>query len=174
MKKIPLALPQFAGEKALIITAAEHVAKFYSAEDGGVRTEAEIKIINPVYTDREGYFEKRGMGTTHASGSVYEPKKNYLQKKFIKKFEDTILKLSKHHNYTKVYYFCPIYLHTAIEDIIKTKLKNKSNTLVASGNYTAETPLRLIKRIKEYLESTKNTKLAKPMAEEVWKLLKKD
>lgn len=167
--KIRKELPQFRNERALLAATGQQEVKFYLAH-GGIVEELELYLIpNPRYTDREGFFAERRT-TELGSGSVYEPKKLYIENRFLHWLKNEIKEVCERQEIDSVYLFAPDYISkrifAAIPEDIHSKIKFK-----LSGNFTKSHPFELLSMLKKEIEKIIGQKV--PRKEEARKLLKK-
>lgn len=169
--KIELNLPQFNNKKALLVVTGEHDAKIYVASNGIIKELDLIYIQKPQYTDREGFFEEKNSTGLYGSGSVYEPKKLYMRKKFLKSLKKELNEIFKKNVVDDIHLFSPRYM----EELIKEELSNEVREKVESeefGNYFHMHPFKLLLMIKKKKEGFLGER--SPMKGEARKLLKKN
>ncbi|MDX1535708.1 MAG: hypothetical protein R3346_03045 [Candidatus Spechtbacterales bacterium] len=167
--QIEQTLPQFENKLTLVIVTGHQAAEFYVALNGKIEKESEIKVPNPEYSDREGYFKRSGHGLSFGSGSVVEPKNKKVEKKFLKDLEEEVLSIKKSNEQIKgVYLFGPDYM---LKRIRKTLPKQIANNLIETfeGNYTQEHPFEFLKIIKSSLDKQSS----QPKSSEAQKIYKK-
>ncbi|MFH0857071.1 MAG: hypothetical protein V1860_04190, partial [bacterium] len=121
--RIELHLPQFNNKKALIIATGEYDAKFYLASDGAINELNLIYIAKPKFSDREGFFEKKTAMGLDGSGSVYEPQKLYLRKKFLSALKKELDEIFSKNSIDSLYLFSPRYMEYSIEAELSNDLK---------------------------------------------------
>lgn len=150
--QIELHLPQFNNKKALIITTGEYDAKFYLASNGFINELDLIYIPKPQYTDREEFFEKKNDMGVYGSGSVNEPQKLYLRKKFLLELKKELDKIiAENHEVDSLYLFSPRYMEYSIEKELSKNLK-KMLIFEEFGNYFSAHPFKLLNIIKKKKE----------------------
>ncbi len=166
--KIERTLPQFQEEKALLIVAGEHVARFYAAASGRIEELEIFRIQNPQYTDREGFFKKTIGKQELGSGSVYEPKKRYMESKFFQKFREEIKRINRSYDFSTIYIFYPEFLSKEMERFLpKGHYQVRSRIM---GNFIQEHPFKLLAKIKEEMAKRE----VEPVRGDVNKLLRKE
>jgi hypothetical protein len=171
--KIPRELPQFKEHKALLIVSARQTALIYVAHKGNITEEREIKITNPEYSDREGFFTSSSKGARLGSGSVYESKTQVAHTEFLNRFQEVIKDVLTYHKEAgAVYLFAPATHAAAIKDALPAanrKLLKKT----FQGNYTNYDPMEILEKIsaRRTKRKTRASRAAAP--KEARKLLKK-
>lgn len=167
--KIKQNLPQFKDARSLIIVSGAQEGFLYLAYNEEIDKIEHIFEETPSYSDREGHFMKSGTNQDVVQGSVYENKKNYIKKSFIKRSVETIKSIVKKYDIKFIYIFSPQYLE---KDLLKT-LPNSVNEKVVEtflGNYSNEHEFKLLEKIKE--KRDKNTPV-RPISSEALKLKKR-
>lgn len=152
--QIELHLPQFNNKRALIITTGEYDAKIYLASNGFIDELDLIYISKPQYTDREEFFEKKNEMGVYGSGSVNEPQKLYMRKKFLGALKKELHEIfSKDAGIDSLYLFSPRYMEYSIEKELSKNLKNMIK-FEEFGNYFSAHPFKLLNIIKKKKEES--------------------
>lgn len=137
--KISKDYPILMNSSAILIVSGKFSAIIYKINDGELKERDAIKIEKPDYSENKGFVEYGGYkNTIRSGGSAYEPKTQYLKKKFIK---DLMLSISKLKNpYKDVYLFAPEYISADIESAMPKKVSSKIKKiyLVTSQSYTLQ------------------------------------
>ncbi len=157
--KIEKKLPQFENEIALIVATGEQTAKFYLAGRGAIN---ELEVFfepNPEYTDREGFFEKR-MRKDYGSGSVYEPKKEYVQNKFLRGLLTELKNAREKWKFEAIYFFFPDFVSKEILSALPDEFL-KMVRLKITGNFFREHPFKLLRMIQREMKIGENEALKK-------------
>lgn len=164
-------LPQFNDKSGMLVVTGMQSAKIYIAKQGEVRLLDEIHLPNPEseYSDREGHFKQRGNQNFIASGSVYEPKKEYLLNKFLTKLKGMVITHDIKHNTEEIYLFTPDYMKNGVREALPNPLVDKV-ALELEGNFVDNHEFDLLKLIQiQYKKIEPRT----PVKRAVKKLLKK-
>jgi hypothetical protein len=169
--KISKDLPQFKEEKALLIVSGEKEGKLFIVNNGEIKEVDSIKMV-PQYSEREGYFERKGKGKFFGSGSVYEEKKKETRRVFIKKIGKSLEKAFQKEKPNEAYLFSS-----------KHMMKNVKGSLPASvskvlketfkGNYNDQHPFKLLEKIKDKKEKEIKRKKVVPKRRAAQKILEK-
>jgi hypothetical protein len=141
-------LPQFDHKKAVIIVAGKQAADIYLAYQGEMKTQKEIRVETPEYSDREGHFERRSKGKTLGAGSVYEDKDEKTKADFHNQLQSVLKEIKKQINFESVIFLRP----SQHKQEIKNKLpKYITNNIVreVGGNFVDNHPDDILKRISE-------------------------
>lgn len=135
----------------MLVLAGEKAAKFYLAKSGMLEELEAILVLNPKYSDREGYFERRSGGNFTSGGSSYEINKQHQHANFIHALSDRLDEFRKIFNFDKIYLFAPRFM---LKEIIHALPKEISKMVVwqGAGNYLDKHPFELIQRVAEDLE----------------------
>jgi hypothetical protein len=144
--KISKELPQFEGEKALVLVTGMEDAKIFVAENGKIEEVDSFKVEKPIYSDREGHFETRKGGKVIGSGSVYEQKDEETVKHFTKELEAKLARF-KNESITKVFLFSPGYVVSMIRRALPLSLIAKTEGVI-KGNYLNSHPFDLLGMIR--------------------------
>ncbi|MEK7097436.1 MAG: hypothetical protein AAB906_01150, partial [Patescibacteria group bacterium] len=148
----------------------EQSAKLYAAKNGIIEEIEPHTILNPRYTDREGFFaEKRD--AEFASGSVYEPKKLYIRTKFLHWLRDEIDHLDHKSKFASIYLFSPDFMTREVYAILPDEICDRIRFNIR-GNLVEERPFILLRRIRDEIEKIIGQKV--PRKEDARKLLGKD
>lgn len=156
---------------ALFVVSGKQSAVIYQLRRGEINERDTIKIKKPEYTDREGHFEYRGpRGRLYGSGSVYEPKNEYVQKKFLTSLVKEIKQVRR--PFDSIYLFAPMYvvdqIEAALPNSISTKIKRKF-----TGNFTKQHPTDLLNKVKTRREFKAKTEARKRAIGEAAKILRR-
>lgn len=164
-------LPKFK-KKTLIIVASKQTAQFYLAYKDKINEIDYLKIETPVYSDREGFFERSGKGMLYGSGSVYESKDIETRNKFARALANSIKEKIEKQEIASIYLFSPEYMKNEINSHISPEIKKK---LICElyGNYSKISPFKLLKMIKGKQNKLKEFKMIRPIKEEAKKILNK-
>lgn len=146
--KIPREFKQFEDEKALLAVTAHQTASFYFASNGEIEEIKDMKIENPTYSDKEGFFIKSGHGDRYASGSVYESKDNKVRIDFLNQLESSLKEVVKNRNINKLYLFTPQHLAEETEKNLPYGVR-ELRVATLTGNFLNFNELDLLKKIKE-------------------------
>jgi hypothetical protein len=166
-------LPQFTGQRSLIMVTGRQEGVMYIALNGEIEEKERLQIEDPGYTDREGFFMSSGGTTgTFKAGSVY--KENITQnltRQFLNQLQKKIKDMTQKQNPEKIYLFCPDYMKKEIMNKLPKAMKGKIRT-VKLGNYISSHPFTLLESIKEEQEKTKDN-IVTPIKEKALKILKR-
>lgn len=168
--KITNKLPQFINKKTLIIVSGTERAVFYKAYYGEIKSIGKVEELPRHYSDKEGFFERRGFGKYFGSGSVYESNKNEREKKFIIKINKKVTDLKRVHNFNQVYIFAPMQIGKRIGGAIDLSFPDKEVHLL-KHNYIKMHPFIILEKIKEERFGFVGKKL--PLSKEARKILKR-
>lgn len=160
----------FENKRALLVVAGKQTAKLYLIDSRELELIDLISLPKPTseYTDREGHFEQRSQSGYISSGSVYEPKKEYLFKKFTRELSDMVARIDKTREISEIYLFSPSYIKNEIKETLK-KYSNDKVIMEIEGNFNESHPHELIEKI--MLEKSENEPV-NIRSEEADKLLK--
>lgn len=168
--KISNDFPLLQQANSLFLVAGTQSAIIYRLSNGEIKERETITINNPEYTDREGHFEYTGpSGKLHGSGSVYEPKDEYVQKKFLGTLVEELKQIKQ--PFDSVYLFAPMHFINEIEsslpDTFAEKIKRKF-----TGNFTKLHPTELLAKVKELREFKAESEAHKRVSSEAAKILR--
>jgi len=169
--KIKKELPLFEQKKAFIIVTGKQSANIYLASNGEINLVDELYIPSPSseYSDNEGHFKRRGSGGVISSGSVREPQKAYLFKKFSTELSKLIAKLDDKEKVQELYLFTPDYIKNNLRNSLTKLLQNKI-VMEIFGNYGDSHVFDLLKMINKENEHFGATT---PTTKEAQKLMQK-
>ena len=148
--KIPSKFKVLQKEKSLLLVTGKLVAKYFSIDKGIIELLGEIRIEKPKYTDKEGFFERRGKSQSFGFGSVLESKDDKMEKEFTGKLNTEIKKLVEKYQTEKIYLLCPEYMKGIVYDALPASALKKLQIVEFFGNFINEHPLRLLERVKMY------------------------
>ncbi len=144
--KIPKQLPQFEGQTALCLVAADQAADFFIAKDGELNKVATIVIEKPEYSDRESVSQRVGLG--YESGDKGDKNKKLLRQDLVKQVKEELRKIATP---SVVFLFAPNDakrdLEAALPRAFAAKLKK-----VIGGNFHKEQPLKWFEHVKSSLK----------------------
>lgn len=146
--KIPREFKQFEDERALLAVTGHQTASFYFASNGEIEEIKDMKIDNPTYSDKEGFFIKSGHGDRYASGSVYESKGNKVRIDFLNKLESSLKETVKKRDINKLYLFTPQHLAEDTEKSLPYGVR-ELHVATLKGNFISFKELDLLGKIKE-------------------------
>jgi len=152
--KISEKLPQFIEDRTLLIVTGQQSAAFYMAYKGEINEIKKMRIENPKYSDKEGFFTRSGFGKRFGSGSVYEPKNLKTKKEFLREFEETMEDIARTDGVDKIYIFTPGYYASNIKERIPDSMNNLIEQTYM-GNFLKLKPFKLLEIIKEKRTSKK-------------------
>lgn len=169
--KISNDFPVLQKVNALFVVSGKQAAIIYRLRKGEINERETIEIKNPQYTDREGHFEYRGpRGRLHGSGSVYEPKNEYVQKKYLASLVKEIKQIKR--PYDSIYLFAPMHVIDIIEEalpnIISKTIKHKF-----TGNFTKQHPTDLFKKVRNFRVLKAKVEARKRVTGEAAKILRR-
>ena len=156
---------------ALFLVSGKQSAVIYRLRKGQIDEQETVEIQNPQYSDREGRFEYRGRGNKlHGSGSVYESKEEYVQKKFL----GSIVKEMKRIRLPEdtIYLFAPMHVIDAIEEALPNSISKKVKRKF-TGNFTKHHPTDLLKKVKALREFKEKKEARKQATGEADKILRR-
>ena len=145
--KISKDLPQFVGEKALLIVTGKQEADFYSAGDGSIEKIAGFMVEKPHYSDREGHFKTRGRGATLASGAVYENQKEKILQDFRREFRKTLKTVLGSFTPNQIYVYTPSYLSNEIVALFSKRMALAIKKVI-KGNFYGRHPFEMLEKIR--------------------------
>jgi hypothetical protein len=145
--KISKELPQFDGEKALVLVTGMENAKIFVAENGTIEEVESFRVEKPHYSDREGHFETRKGGKVIGSGSVYEEKDETTVMHFAQELESKLVRF-RNESITKLFLFTPGYIVASIRRAIPLSLIAKTEGVI-KGNFLDYHPFDLLKKIEK-------------------------
>jgi hypothetical protein len=148
---VPQTLPQFNNRKALVVVTGKQDARFYRISEGIFIEFDNFKIPRPHYSDKEGYFRSRSKGITMSSGAVRELQDEIVIGDFVREFRRHIKAAGN--GFDEVYFFTPSTVKKALLDALPASLKGKIHAIF-EGNHYKTSPLGLLSRIKNEIEST--------------------
>jgi hypothetical protein len=162
-------LPKFEDGAALLVVGGSQTADFYIAHRGEIERIKHVRIFNPKYSDREGFFERRGDNHTFGSGSVYEDKKEKVHADFLRECEQVIREIfNRHNDVIAVHLFAPGGKKDALRECLPVSKQSLLRQIVR-GTYYKEHPFELLKRI----QKRQDNETTKPVRKRVRKILKK-
>lgn len=132
--QIPMQLPQFKDQNALLVVMGSQRGILYLASDGRVEIIGTVEQPTARYTDREGFFMHSGNGLVYGSGSVYEDKNIERVRRFFKKAANEIYRVMRAYDVTHVYVFEPTYAKGAVTLALRPLVADRVE-LVRYGNY---------------------------------------
>lgn len=144
--KISRNLPQFEGEKALIIVSGKQEARFFLAKDGIIEELESFQFEKPKYSDREGFFISRGKSGVYRSGAVYEFKKQRLVKELGNRLENGFADIIKYNKVDSIYLLSPEYLENYVKKAVPPDYKKKIKFLL-KGDYSHFHPFDILNKI---------------------------
>jgi hypothetical protein len=168
--KIDNRLPQFDKEAALIAVTSEHAAKFYLAHEGEMKELDIFHVLQPKYTDREGFFRKTTGKKELGSGSIYEPRKDYLMVRFLHKLKKEVKNIRETHPFDSIYLFAPAYMAKEIFAVLPADICDTVK-LKITGNFVDASPYELLRKIKEEIKKAVSLRKLPPLEEEARKLI---
>lgn len=146
--KISKKLPQFEGEKVLILVSGNNRAEFYLISDNHINMVDDLRIKDEHYSDKEGFFVRSGLGRIFKTGAVREPVDKDIMSEFIRKVTENIKKFLYFDEVDRMYIFGPEYLKNFLKDAVPKSYKKKLIHFF-SGNLTNHHPFELLKKIAE-------------------------
>lgn len=144
--KITRNLPQFENKNALLVVSGLHEAVFYIAKDGFLEKIGQFKLLNPKYSDKEGFFVSAGYGRVFETGSVLETDKIELRHKFLKEMDKILDDIVKRRGVTDIYIFSSDFLKNELTDLLPREDRKKIR-LIFLGNYTHFHPFQILEMI---------------------------
>lgn len=162
-------LPQFVDDKTLLIVAGETAAKFYLAENGVIDELDPFKLPKERYSDREGFFARRG-SQSMSSGSVYENPKEHLHEQFLHGLAGEVRKIHEMRHFRSIFLFSPDYMIKEAKEALAKGFR-KMVRLEFVGNLTTKRPFELLSLIRAERESI--VRRQKIVGTEARKLLEK-
>lgn len=167
--KISNQFPALQRVNALFLVAGSQSAVIYRLREGELHDKETVQIEKPEYTDREGHFESVGPhGKLHGSGSVYEPKNEYMLKKFLSAVVDEIKKIRS--PFDSIYLFAPMHMQKSIESALPNSISKKIKRTF-SGNFIKEHPTALLRKVRSLREFKAKTAARKRVFGEAAKIL---
>lgn len=154
---------------SLLVICGHQAAQIWQIQNDELLLKSEISEPDPKYTDREGFFMRRSRGKTLGSGSAYEAKDDYVEKKFRNTLHDKLKDLNSE-KIEKIYIFAPEYNKNLIKESIPSEMK-KDNIEYFNGNYHNQHPFVALKKIKAGFDQEAGPK--GKIKEEAKKLLEK-
>lgn len=156
-------LPQFVEDTSLLIVAGESSAKFYLAGNGTIDELAPFHLPKTHYSDREGFFARRGKQSM-SSGSVYETPKEYLHEQFLRGMTEEVRHAHERQGFRSIYLFSPDYMLKEIRRWLPKEFREMVR-LEFVGNLAAKHPFELLRLIKTEREhSAQRQKIVRPEA----------
>lgn len=146
--KIPQDLPQFVDKKVLIVSCGMQAANVYFASDGKITDLRSFRIKAPKYSDREGFFLHGGRLGLYGSGSVYEPKKLTMQKKFLVELLKNMKEIDAKHGFEELYLVASPRTMPEIKEYLPPRFSERL-TWSLNGNYVNFGSLDLLRKIGE-------------------------
>ena len=141
-------LSQFKNKKALLVVTGLHEADFYIAKDGNLQKTGDFKLLNPHYSDKEGFFERSGHGRVLETGSVLETNKIEIRHRFLKGMDKILDSIVKRQKITDIYLFSPNFVVNELTQLLP-KEDRKKIRYIFIGNYTHMHPFQLLAKIKD-------------------------
>lgn len=166
-------LPQFPNQKSLILVSGRQEAILYLANNGQIWEKERIKVEDPGYSDKEGFFKSSNRtGGVMKAGSIYKEKiTQQLTREYLNQVEENVKNILSKEELQSIYLFCPDYMK---KEVLK-KIPKSSRGLIfltKQGNYIDSHPFDLLKSIQEDQQKEKE-KVASPIKEKAQKILKK-
>lgn len=156
-------LPQFAGEKVLLIVAGETTARFFIAGDGIIEEAEPLQIPRVHYSDKEGFFIK-GAGVQKTSGSVREEDRRSAQAEFLQDLVVEVQRLHTHDHFHSLYLFSPDYMSKETKEVLPADLRSLIK-MEFPGNLAWKHPFDFLRAIKSRQEGrSRMLKIALPEA----------
>jgi len=149
--KISHNFPDF-HRSVLLVVAGKQEAAFHGISGDSVQRIHRIKIKKPEYTDREGFFARRGNNRTYGTGSVYEPQDNHTVHMFAKTLAAATETLAARPGFDIIYLFCPGYLAGEFEKAFSAEVQKKLR-FIFYGNYLNQHAFVLLGKIQELLRA---------------------
>ncbi len=165
--KISEKLPQFT-KKSLIVVAGGQSAEIYFAHQGVIDKIDSIELENQKYSDKEGFFARRGKGMNFGSGSVLEENKQAFIHKFLKELRALIDKHFEEKDPENIYIFSPEHMKNDLFESLSKEMQSRI-ALSLNGNFTEFHPFDFLKKIKKEIDGKKPNVIS----ETVRKILKK-
>lgn len=145
--QIPNAYPQFIDTPVLLAVVGRERGKLYFAQNGIIELITAENELSPNYSDREGFFMRRGEGVLYGGGAPYDGNNESARNRFIEKVVDDLRATTKATHVRQVYLFEPKYLKGAITKALKEKTDRVRVLLVSYGNFVSDHPRKLLERI---------------------------
>jgi hypothetical protein len=166
-------LPQFQGQRSLMIVTGSQEAVLYLAENGKVWEKQRIQVEDAGYSDKEGAFKSSsGAESTTKAGSIYKEKISFhLIKDFLGQLQEAVKDIIAKDKPKDIYLFCPEYMKKEIFKKMPKDLK-KTIRMIKLGNYVSSHPFELLQGIKEKEEEGKEG-VVTPIKAKALKILKK-
>jgi len=164
--KISENLPQFNNQKALFIVAGKQEAVFYFVADSQAEELKRIRLHKPKYSDKEGYFQRKGRGRIFGSGSVLETKNRKLRKDFIKELNNNLQDILGKRDVEEIYLFSPSHMMKSIKKSLPASAFKKLKQSY-KGNYCEAHIFKILKKLEA------KPKIIIPKSKEALKLLKR-
>lgn len=156
---------------ALFLVSGKQAAVIYRLRKGEIHERETIEIKQPEYTDREGHYEYRSpRGKIHGWGSTYEPKDEYVHKKFLSSLVKEIKQLKR--PYDSIYLFAPMHVMDSIEQALPNSISRKIKRKFA-GNFTKKHPTDLLAKIRDRRQLKARTAAMKQVTGEAAKILRR-
>lgn len=144
--QIPNSLPQFIGERVLLVVSAKEHGRLYQAYDGMLEEVVNVEEHPETTSDREGFFARSGYGQRFGSGSPEEFNKQETIRTFVKSIAQELNEAMKDLHPNALYLFQPEHLKGYLEHEIKNPDHIPVHA-VAYGNFVDEKPLRLLEHV---------------------------
>lgn len=141
-------LPQFEDKRTLLVVAGKRAARLYFAHKGFINEVYEMRTPTPVYSDREGFFMRRGRGEQYGSGSVYESKDSSTQDKFETQLREVASRIMRAIQIDSVILFAPAEAIYSIRKELPHEIKRKIESSVR-GNYVHDHPHSFLQKLNE-------------------------
>lgn len=147
--QIPEKLPQFTGERALIVISAKEQGVLYKAADGTIEQVRKVEEHLEARSDREGFFFHSGFGRNYGSGGPDLQEDAETIKEFVQSITEKLHEVMKEIQPTVLYFFQPQHLRSHVQEALKNPSHIPTHE-VRLGNYVHETPLQIIEHIAAY------------------------
>lgn len=169
--KISNDLPQFIGERTLLIVTSKESAEFYLARDGKIMLVDSFDLPTPRYSGREGFFARRGR-RGGVSGAVREEDKIGRMKDFLRQLEKRTKKFLAKQEVAATYLYAPSYLmkQTKLE---LSQVIRQTHVMSFQGNYHNSHPFRLLEMISSRKSRRAERRRIVPTKDEAAKILRK-
>lgn len=144
--KVPSELPQFNKNPTCFVVVTKFTAKFYFVYKGVLKKISDIKQKKLSYSDREGFFMRRGKGRMYGTGSVYESKDEELARRFSKRASDKLKELISKYKVRNIFIFEPSHLNYRLWSNLSVRIQKKVKHRIR-GNYSNMHPLSLVEKL---------------------------
>lgn len=139
MMNISKNLPQFEGEKVLLVVTGRQEADFFRARDGIIEKTAGFKVEKQNYPDQGGHFKARG--------AVHEVQKEKVLRDFRREFQKTLKMVLKGGMPDHIYVCAPSYL----KNDVFTLFSRRDALLIKKviiGNLYDKHPFEILEKIR--------------------------